>query len=87
MGTRRPRRGAAIFTIRCDVLALFGFASRLVRAQLDGRGVFWATAELLAESPRTTRYRHTATILESGEVLVIGGTEGGQAINLVDLYE
>lgn len=44
-----------------------------------------AKSTLLA-SDLTTRYRHTATRLLSGEVLLAGGTEGGGGIKLVEIF-
>jgi hypothetical protein len=40
----------------------------------------------LLTSPLTTRYRHTATRLLSGEVLLAGGSEGGGGIKLAEVF-
>ena len=40
----------------------------------------------LLTSDLTTRYRHTATRLLSGDVLLAGGTEGGGGIKLVEVF-
>lgn len=40
----------------------------------------------LVTSPWTTRYRHTATRLHSGEVILAGGTEGGAGISLTEAF-
>jgi hypothetical protein len=40
----------------------------------------------LLSSNLTTRYRHTATRLLSGDVLLAGGTEGGGGIKLTELF-
>ena len=40
----------------------------------------------LVTSPWTTRYRHTATRLPSGEVILAGGTEGGGGISLTETF-
>ncbi len=44
-------------------------------------------ASRLAASPRTTRYRHAAVRLESGEVLLVGGSEGGGPLASVERYQ
>lgn len=44
-------------------------------------------ASSLADSDRTTRSRHAAVRLESGEVVLIGGTEGGGPIAIAERYE
>lgn len=43
-------------------------------------------ASRLATSARTTRYRHAAVRLETGEVLLVGGTEGGGPLVSVERY-
>jgi hypothetical protein len=35
----------------------------------------------------TTRYRHAAVRLAAGQVLVVGGSEGGGAIPIAELYD
>lgn len=40
----------------------------------------------LVTSSWTTRYRHTATRLHSGEVILAGGTEGGGGIKLTEAF-
>jgi hypothetical protein len=40
----------------------------------------------LLTSNLTTRYRHTATRLLSGDVLLAGGTEGGGGIKLTEVF-
>lgn len=40
----------------------------------------------LVTSAWTTRYRHTATRLHSGEVILAGGTEGGGGIKLTEAF-
>lgn len=44
-------------------------------------------ASVVTASTRTTRFRHTATRLWGGEVLLVGGTEGGGEIHAVELYD
>lgn len=44
-------------------------------------------ASRLFQSNRTTRYRHTATRLQSGQVLLVGGSEGGGSIKIVERYD
>src|SRR5512133_132139 len=41
---------------------------------------------MLLTSTLTTRYRHTATRLLSGDVLLVGGTEGGGGIKLTEVF-
>jgi hypothetical protein len=41
----------------------------------------------MISSERDTRFRHTATRLADGTVLLTGGTEGGGAILSAERYE
>lgn len=43
-------------------------------------------ASRLFQSNQTTRYRHTATRLHSGQVLLVGGTEGGGGLTRVERF-
>jgi len=44
-------------------------------------------ASTLTTSLRTTRYSHAALRLDAGQVLLVGGTEGGGAITTAELYD
>ena len=57
----------------------------LASATLEVFDPLLAKSTLLV-SDRTTRYRHTATRLLSGDVLLAGGSEGGGGIKVVEIF-
>jgi len=90
-GTMRVSRSEHTATLLGDGRVL------LAHGRSDGAGTI-ATATMeaydpatfaseLTSSPRVTRFRHTATRLDSGEVVLAGGTEGGGGLTAIELYD
>ena len=94
LGTMLRPRASHTATLLGDGKVLL--AGGLTYASLGENSMATATVEAfdpatglgrLAMSPVTTRYRHAAARLTSGHVVLLGGSEGGGAIRIVEVFD